>query len=64
MLIGEKNMKKVLIGSTNASKIQYFKTLLQDYEVEWITLNDIKISSIPKETGKTEKENAILKASF
>ncbi len=57
-------MKKVLIGSTNASKIQYFKTLLQDYEVEWITLNDIKISSIPKETGKTEKENAILKASF
>ena len=57
-------MKKVLIGTTNFSKIQYFQTLLKDYEVDFITLNDLQIHSNPQEDGKTPQENAKIKALY
>lgn len=55
-------MKKVLIGTTNPSKIQRFRTLLSEYAVEFYTPKDLNITSEPEEQGSTPEENAILKA--
>ena len=55
---------KVLLGTTNPSKVNNFSNLLKDCEIEFITLKDIEIASEPEENGKTPEENAILKAKF
>lgn len=55
---------KVLLGTTNPSKVNNFSNLLKDCEIEFITLKDIDIASEPEENGKTPEENAILKAKF
>lgn len=55
---------KVLIGTTNPSKVERFKMLLDDLDAEIISLSDLKIDSEPNEVGKTPKENAIIKAKF
>ena len=47
---------KVLIGTTNPSKVKRFTDLLSDY--------DIDIFDEPAETGRTPEENAIIKAKF
>lgn len=57
-------MKKVLIGTTNPSKIRRFRTLLADYDVEFCTLKDLGIDTEPNETGTTPEENAALKAAY
>ena len=56
--------KKILIGTTNPSKTNYFKKLLEDYEVELITLKDLKIEDEPLEFGKTPTENAMIKVKY
>ena len=56
--------KKVLLGTTNPSKIKRFQDLLSDYAVEFYTLRDLHIVDEPEETGKTPEENAVLKAKF
>ena len=55
---------KVLLGTTNPSKVNRFSNLLKDCEIEFITIKDIKITVEPEENGKTPEENAILKAKF
>ena len=55
---------KVLIGTTNPSKIQYFKDQLQGYGLEFYTLRDLGISAEPDETGRNPEENARIKAAF
>lgn len=55
---------KVLIGTTNPSKVKRFTHLLNGYDIEFITLKDINITGEPQENGKTPEENAILKAEF
>lgn len=55
---------KVLIGTTNPSKVKRFSKLLENCNIEFITLKDLKIADEPKETGKTPKENAICKAKY
>lgn len=55
---------KVLIGTTNPSKVKRFKGLSYDCEIEFLTLNDLNISDEPEEIGKTPEENAIIKAKF
>lgn len=57
-------MKKVLIGTTNPSKVKRFQDLLSGYAVEFCTLRDLNITDEPEETGTTPEENAILKARF
>lgn len=57
-------MKKILIGTTNPSKIQGIRTLLKEYDVEFYTLNDFGIDTEPDETGTTPEENAALKATY
>ena len=57
-------MVKVLLGTTNPSKIERFSFLLRVYDIEFLTLNDICVKNEPEETGGTPEENAIIKAAF
>lgn len=55
---------KILIGTTNPSKVKRFEELLHGLELEFYTLNDLNIHDEPEECGNTPEENAILKAKF
>ena len=55
---------KVLLGTTNPSKVKRFEDLLSDYDVEFYTLKDLGVADEPLESGKTPEENAIIKAKF
>lgn len=55
---------KVLIGTTNPSKVKRFSDLLSDYSVDFYTLKDFNVIAEPNEVGKTPEENAIIKAKF
>ena len=55
---------KVLIGTTNPSKVNRFKLLLNGCDVEFFTLSDIGVSSEPEEKGRSPEENAIIKAKY
>lgn len=55
---------KVLIGTTNPSKVKRFADLLSNYNIEILTLKDLNIFDEPAETGRTPEENAIIKAKF
>ena len=55
---------RVLIGTTNPSKIKRFEELLHEFEIEFLTLSDLNISDEPEEIGKTPEENAVIKARF
>ncbi len=51
---------KIVIASHNEGKINEFKTLLADYNLQIITSNDIGIKDV-KETGKSFQENSLIK---
>ncbi len=55
---------KILIGTTNPSKVIRFKELLKDEKIEFVTLSDLNITMEPLETGQTPEENAIIKAKY
>ena len=55
---------KILIGTTNPAKIQYYEKKLQEYDVKFLTLKDLKIANEPEETGRDPEENARQKAAF
>jgi hypothetical protein len=55
---------KILIGTTNPSKVGRFAEFLQDSNVEFLTLRDLGITDEPEEKGKDPRENAIIKAKF
>lgn len=55
---------RVLIGTTNPSKTNRFKEMLQDCDVEICTLKDLHIEEEPEEAGHTPVENAVIKAKF
>lgn len=55
---------KVLIGTTNPSKVNRFKKLLAGYDIEFYTLKDLAITGEPEEAGRTPEENAIIKAKY
>lgn len=55
---------KVLLGTTNPSKVKRFADLLKGYDIEFVTLNDIEITEEPEEKGTSPEENAIIKAKF
>lgn len=54
--------RRVLLGTTNPSKISRFKTLLVGKEIEFLTLSDFSSANEPIEIGKTPEENAVIKA--
>ena len=55
---------KVLIGTTNQSKVGRFKGFLTGYDVDFLTLDDLNITSEPEEVGSSPLENAIIKSRF
>ena len=55
---------KILIGTTNPSKVRRFEEFLEGFGVEFCTLKDLDIKEEPEEKGNTPEENAILKANF
>lgn len=55
---------KVLIGTTNPSKLRRFEELLSGHGIEFFSLRDLRIDTEPEETGKTPEENAAIKAAF
>ena len=55
---------KILLGTTNPSKVTRFSDLLKGCDVEFFTLKDLSITAEPEENGTTPEENAILKAKF
>ncbi|MBP3650350.1 MAG: non-canonical purine NTP pyrophosphatase [Clostridia bacterium] len=55
---------KVLIGTTNPSKLRMFEEWLEGYPVEFVTLSELGITGDPSETGDTPTENARLKAEY
>lgn len=55
---------KVLIGTTNPSKVTRFQKLLSGCDVEFFTLKDLDICGEPEEQGDTPEENAIIKARY
>ena len=40
---------RVLLGTTNSSKVKRFSDLLKEYDIEFITLRDIEVIEEPKE---------------
>ena len=55
---------RILIGTTNPSKIRYFQTLLEGVPVEFVTPKDLGIEGDPDEYGHTPAQNAAIKADF
>jgi len=55
---------KILIGTTNPSKVGRFAEFLQGEDVEFLTLRDLNITGEPEEKGRDPKENAVIKAKF
>lgn len=47
---------KVLLGTTNPSKVKGFSDLLKGYDIEFITLKDIKIAEEPEERVLHQKK--------
>ena len=53
----------LLIGTTNAAKLEYYQELLSDADIIATKL-DKDLFSAPEEIGKKIKENAVLKAEY
>lgn len=55
---------KVLLGTTNPSKVTRFAEFLPDCGIEFLTLKDLGITTEPEELGDSPEENARIKARF
>ena len=55
---------RILLGTTNPSKVKRFSDLLKGCDAEFVILNDLAITDEPEENGTTPEENAILKVKF
>ena len=55
-------MKKILLGTTNPAKRNYFAHILEGYDVSFLTLKDLGIAQVPDEAGSSPLENARAKA--
>ncbi len=55
-------MKKLLVATHNQGKVDEFAEMLQDLAIEWLSLDDVGVTQDVEETGKTFRENSVLKA--
>lgn len=55
---------KLLIATTNQGKLKEIQRFLSDVNIELVSLQDIGVTDVVEETGKTFEENAILKAKY
>lgn len=57
-------MKKILIGTNNPAKLEDYKRLLSDLDLEMVSPAEMGITETPNETGRDYEENAVIKAKF
>ena len=57
-------MKEIVFFSHNKHKINEVIKILQNYKIKILTLNDFPNVAKPEETGKTFKDNAMIKSTF
>lgn len=57
-------MKQILLGTSNPSKVAYFREQLKDYDVSFLTPRELGIASVPEENGHDPLENAKAKAAY
>ena len=57
-------MKEIVFFSHNKNKINEVIKILQNYQIKILTLYDFPNIYKPKETGKTFKDNALIKSTF
>ena len=55
-------MNKLIVASNNSHKINEIKSILKGSSIEVLSLNDINLDIDVEETGKTFKDNALIKA--
>lgn len=56
-------MKKIIVASTNLGKIKEIKAMLNDIDIEVISMSEVLDEELEiEETGTTFKENALIKA--
>ena len=55
---------KVLLGTTNPSKVKRFSELLANCNIEFITLKELEISQEPEEVGKHLRKMPYVKQNF
>ena len=55
-------MKRIIFATTNQNKVREVKMMMQDFDVELLTLKDAGIDVDIVEDGDTFEENAIIKA--
>lgn len=55
---------RVLIGTTNPSKVKRFEKLLDGCDIDFCTLKDLGITQEPEESGMNPEENAVIKAKY
>ena len=57
-------MRRLLFFSNNKNKIIEIKKIFNKFNIELISLNDLKISEEPEENGQTFEENAKIKSDY
>ena len=57
-------MRQLLFFSNNKNKIIEIKKIFKKFNLEILSLNDLKISDEPKENGQTFEENAKIKSDY
>lgn len=53
--------KQLLVATHNPGKVREFAEMLADMEIEFLSLDDAGVTTDVEETGKTFRENALLK---
>ncbi len=54
--------QKLLVATHNQGKVREFAEMLADLAIEWLSLDDVGVGLDVAETGRTFRENAVLKA--
>jgi XTP/dITP diphosphohydrolase len=54
--------QKLLVATHNQGKVREFAEMLADLQIEWLSLDNAGVGLDVAETGRTFRENAILKA--
>jgi XTP/dITP diphosphohydrolase len=57
-----RSKRRVVLATLNPGKVRELRRLLDDPDIELISLTDIRGASLPPETGTTYVENALIKA--
>lgn len=57
-------MHKFILATENKNKVEEFKQIIQDSNIELVCLSDIGLSLDVEETGTTFQENALIKARY